>query len=84
MADDFCDFGAAAGVDFAVEALDEVNAAAPELPAPAFVADAVIPEGLACKRGEGQLGSIIADETAGGVGVESEEERNKEMMRIPE
>ena len=44
VTDDFVDFGGASGADFTVETLAEVDGAAPEFPAPAFVADAVVPE----------------------------------------
>lgn len=49
VADDFRDLAGAPRVDLAVEALAQVDAAAPELPAPAFVADAVAPEIAACE-----------------------------------
>lgn len=82
VADDFGDFGFAAGADFAVDALDEVEASGEEFPAPAFVADAVIPEHLA---GEGRVGVRgVADETACGVGVHAEEEGDEEVVGIPE
>ena len=56
VADDFEDGGGAPAADFAVDAFAEVDAAAPELPSPAFVAEAVVPEGLAGKWGEWQRG----------------------------
>ena len=40
------------------------------------------PVGLACKRRKGV--NRVADEAADGVGVESEEEGDKEMVRVPE
>lgn len=68
--------------DFAVDALRQVDTSTPEFPAPPFVADAVVPEGRAGKRGEGFLG--VADEAAGCVGVEGKKERDEEVMGVPE
>ena len=82
VADNFGDLGGAAGPDFAVDALDEVYTAADELPAPAFVANAVIPEACAGERRVSVDG--VADEAACGVGVHAEEERDEEMMGVPE
>ena len=82
VADDFCDLGRAPRIDFAIEALDQVDAAAPELPAPAFITNAVVPKVGPCEGGE--WGGAIANEAAGGVGVEAEEKRDKEVVRIPE
>ena len=49
VADDFDDLGRASGPDFAVEALEEIQAAAEQFPAPTFVPNAVIPELRACE-----------------------------------
>ena len=82
VADHFEDGGGAAGADLAVDALEEVEAAGPEFPAPALVADAVRPEVGAGEGGVGEFG--VAHEAAGGVGVEGEEEGDEEVVRVPE
>ena len=82
VADDLDDLGLAAGADLAVEALDQVDAAAPQLPAPALVADAVIPEVRARERRE--VADRVPHEAVRGVGVESEQEGDEEVVRVPE
>lgn len=82
VTDDFCNLGGPARLDFAVYALAEVDAAADEFPTPSFVADAVVPERCTVKGGVGFR--RIANEAPGGMGVESEEEGNEEVMCIPE
>ena len=68
--------------NLAIDALDEVDAAAPELPAPAVVADAVLPE---YSSGKGRVGlDRVAHETADGVGVHGQEEGDEEVMGVPE
>lgn len=66
----------------AVYPLTEVQPATDELPAPTFVADAVIPERTPGKW-RVRPGSI-ADEAACGVGVKGEKEGNEEVVSIPE
>ena len=82
MADDFEDLGASSGSDFSVDSLHEVDPSGPEFPAPALVSDAVCPEHVATEGGVGDFG--VADEAAGGVGVEGEEEGDEEVVRVPE
>ena len=74
--------GFASSADLAVDAFDEVDAAAEEFPAPAFVADAVGPE-VGAGEGGVWLGGV-ADEAVRGVRVHAEEEGNEEVMRVPE
>lgn len=82
MADDAGYGRLAAGADLAIEALEEVDAAGPKLPAPAEVADAVGPIGV---PGEGREGlGRVADEAADGVGVKGQEEGDEEVMGVPE
>ena len=82
VADHLEDGGGAPRADLAVDALEEVESAGPEFPAPALVADAVRPEVVAGEGGEGEFG--VAHEAAGGVGVEGEKEGNEEVVRVPE
>ena len=82
VADDLHDLGLTTRSDFAVDALDEVEAARPELPPPALVSDAVVPE-VGTRKGR-EVVDGIANEAVGGVGVEAEHERNEEMVSVPE
>lgn len=76
------DLGFADGADFAVQALQKVEAARPELPAPAEVADAVLPVLLAGEGREAVGG--VAHEAADGVGVQGQEEGDEEVVGVPE
>ena len=67
--------------NFAVETLNQVDAAAKQLPAPALVADAVVPE-VGTGKGRPWIGGVT-HEAAGSVGVHAEQEGNEEVMRIP-
>lgn len=82
VTDDFCYFGWATRLDFTVDALAEVESSADQFPAPTFVADAVVPERGSGKRGVGV--GRITDEAPSGVCVESQEERDEEVMCVPE
>ena len=82
MTDHFGDLRRTAGVDFAVDALHQVDGTAPKFPAPAFIAKAVVPERRA---GEGRVRErSVPYETSSGVSVEGKEERNKKVVGIPE
>jgi len=82
MADHAGDLGLAAGAHLAVQALDEVEAAGKQLPPPALVADAVVPELVA---GEGRDGvGLVAHEAAHRVRVEADQEGDEEVVRVPE
>lgn len=67
MTDHFGNFSRPPGIDLAVNALKEVQPSTPELPSPSFVADAVIPEWLACQRREWRYG--VSDEAAGRMSI---------------
>ena len=82
MPDDAGNLGLTNGADFTVETLAEVEASSPQLPSPAEITDAVLPV-LVAGKGRVALGSI-ADEAADGVGVETEQERDEEVVSVPE
>ena len=82
MADDTGDLRLAHGTDLPVQTLEQVEAAGEQLPPPALVPDAVLPELGAGKRGLGVRG--VTHEAPDGVGVEAEEERDEEVVRVPE
>ena len=81
MAHDARDLGLATGADLAVQPLYHVQATGPQLPAPAEVADAVLPVFSAGKGRDGVDG--VADEAADGVGVKAEQKGNKEVVSVP-
>ncbi len=76
------DLGRAARRDGPVDALRQVEPAGDQLPPPAFVSDAVGPEGIPGERRE-RLGGV-PDEAARRVGVEPEEEGDEQVMSVPE
>ena len=82
VADNLDDLGLATAADLAVETIDEVETASDKFPAPALVTDAVSPEVVVVewRKGSGR----VSDETARGVRVHANEERNKEVVRVPE
>ena len=82
VADDFGDSRRAPGLNGAVDALDQINASGDELPSPAVVADAVVPEVSSCEGGIGHCG--VADETAGGVRVHCQEEGDEKVVGVVE
>src|SRR6478735_2169006 len=82
MADHAGDLGLPAGANLAVQTLNEVEASAEELPSPALVADAVIPEFVSGEGRDG--GSGITHEAADGVRVQGDHEGNEEVVRVPE
>ena len=82
MSDDFDDLRLAARLDFAVDALGEIDCPNDELPAPAFVPQAVAPE---WRAGKGAVWiCTVADEAAGGVCIHGQEERNEQVVAVPE
>src|SRR3569833_90987 len=82
MTDDAGNLGLSPGTHFAVQALNQVETASKELPAPTFVPQAVFPELL---PGEGRYRVAgVAHETADGMSVEGEEEGNEQVVSVPE
>ena len=72
----------AARLYLTVDPLDQIETASPKLPAPAFIAQTVVPEGRPGERRVRKLG--VPDEASSGMGVEGEEERDKEVVGVPE
>jgi hypothetical protein len=82
VANDTGDLGLPAGPDLTVQTLNEVQATSPKLPPPAEVTNTVVPVFLASERRD--RSGCVADEAADGMSVETEQERNKEVVRVPE
>jgi len=70
------------GSDLSVHTFDEIESTSPELPTPTFITDAVRPEILRVKWRKGLNG--VANKASCGMGVESEQEWNEQMMGVPE
>ena len=69
MADDFGDSSIATRIYLPVYPLAEVDTTTEEFPAPAFVSDAVLPEGFAGEWGVGMY--TVADETLRSMGIKA-------------
>jgi hypothetical protein len=82
MANDLHNLGLPAGTNLAVQPLKQIQSTANQLPAPALVTNAVVPEVLSSKRRDGVLD--VTDEAAGGVGVHAQEKGNEQVMGVPE
>jgi hypothetical protein len=82
MADDLDDLSLTPATDLSVETVQEVKTTTEELPSPTFVTDAMGPEVVGVERRKGW--SCVTDEAASCVRVHSEQERDKQMMRVPE
>lgn len=82
MADDLGDDSLTPGADLAVKTFEEVESNGDKLPSPSFITKAMVPESLTRKRGY-RIG-CISHETTRSVGVQSQKERNKQVVCIPE
>jgi hypothetical protein len=82
MPDNSGNLGLADGADLAVQPLKEVETARPEFPSPTQIADAMFPVLVAGEWRDGV--GCVTNETANRVGVEGEEERDEQMVRVPE
>lgn len=82
MSHDTHDGGLSPAADFAVDSLDKVQSASPKLPSPALISETVTPKVIVVEGRKWVRG--ISDETASGMSVKTEQERNKQVMGIPE
>lgn len=81
MTDHLRDHGAPSRSNLPIDPFQEVKTATHELPSPAFIPKTMVPELLPCEWRD-RIGRI-AHEAAGGVGIESEHERDEQMVRVP-
>jgi hypothetical protein len=82
VTDDLDDLGLSPAADLAVQTVAEIETTTDKLPSPAFVANAVGPEVLLVERRE--VGNGVAYEAAGCMCVHAEQERDKEVVSVPE
>jgi hypothetical protein len=82
MSHDFDDLRLAARSYLAVQSFTKINTSTDELPSPTLVANAVVPEVLA---GKWRIRiRAVADETSSGMRVHCQQERDEQMVRVPE
>lgn len=81
MADNTSNLGLTAGTDLAIQTLNQVETSSEELPPPSEITNAVRPKLLPGKWRK-SIG-CITNEAANGVRVESQEEGDEQMMRVP-
>jgi hypothetical protein len=82
VTNDLDNLSLASAADLAVETIEEVQETTDKLPSPAFITKAMVPEIIViewriCR-------SSVTDEATSGVGVHSEQEGDKQVMRVPE
>ena len=82
MADHAGDLGLPTNTNLPPETLDKIQPARPQLPPPPEISDAVLPVLVTTKGGDGVR--RIADEAPDGVRVQADEERDEEMVGVPE
>lgn len=82
MANNLNDLSGAPTADLTVQAVDEIQTASDKLPSPALVTDAVRPEVIVVEGRESRC--CITNEAARCVGVHAEQERDKEVVGVPE
>ena len=82
MTDYSNNLGFSSGSDLTVDSLDEVKTTPPQLPSPSLVSNTMLPEvGLIEWR---EWHGAVTNEASGSVSVETEHERNKEVVGVPE
>lgn len=82
MTDDFEDLCRSARIYFTIYPLKKVETTSDKLPSPAFIPNAMVPKRLASERRVGERG--VTHETLRGVGIKSQEERDKQVVCVPE
>lgn len=82
MTDNLHNFCLSAAADLTVQTIHQVQTTSKEFPSPTFVANAVVPEVGTSKRR--MSGSGVTDEAAGGMRVHPQQERNEEVVSVPE
>lgn len=82
MADNASNLGGTACADLTVETLNQVDTATKQFPSPTFVTDTVLPEDLSGERRE--CVGRVTDEAADSVGVHAQQERDEQVVSVPE
>lgn len=82
MFDNTGNLGLTDGTNLTVQPLNEVEATGPELPSPAKITNAVLPVLITGKWRNGV--GCVTDEAPDGVGVQTEEKWDEQMVSVPE
>ncbi len=82
MADHLCDCGFPPCSYLPVYSLDEIKASGEQFPSPPFISDTVCPE-IGSRERRIWCGGV-SNEAVGGVGVHTQQERDEEMVSVPE
>lgn len=82
MTDDSGDLGLTTGADLAIQALNQIETASPELPSPAQVTNASLPVDVTSERRDRERGG--SDEATHSVGVQTQKERDEKVVSVPE
>lgn len=82
MSDDLDNLRFPTSAYLAVQTLDQIDATAKQLPSPALVTYAMVPEVGSSKRR--MWLHAVAHETVGCVSIHAEQEWNEQMMCVPE
>ena len=82
MTNDLVDLGLASSSDFTIDSFHQIDSTSKQFPSPAFVAYAVVPERLARER-RVRIFRIPYEATCS-MRVHAQEERDEQMMRVPE
>jgi signal transduction histidine kinase len=82
VTDDLDDLGLPPAANFTVQTVHEVQTTAYKLPSPALITDAVGPKVLLVERRVGR--DRVAHEAVGSVRVHAKQERNEEVVGVPE
>jgi hypothetical protein len=82
MTDHLCDDGGTSGPNLAVEPLYQVESTGSQFPSPTLITKAMVPKPLP-RKGRNWVCSV-SYEAASCVRVEGQQERNEQVMRVPE
>jgi hypothetical protein len=82
VANDLDNLSLTPAADLSVKTVHKIQTTAEELPSPALVTNAVGPEVVVIERRK--LWGCVTDEATSGVRVHAEQERDKQMVRVPE
>lgn len=82
VANNFDNLSLASAADLAIQTVEEVQTASDKLPSPALVTNAVRPEVVLVERRVGR--DCVSDETARCMCIHAEQERDEQVMCVPE
>jgi hypothetical protein len=82
VTNDLDDLGLAPAADLAVEAIEKVQETTDEFPSPAFISNAVVPEVVMIEWRKWV--TSVSDEAASSMGVHAEQERDEQVVGVPE